>query len=160
MTGKTTTRHLSHPIAIYMTLFLEPSSSRLLPLLLLVAPVHIVCKRLCTPATPPVTTQRLLRDYPKLYLSKKNHLRSLTLAISDQNNLNNSIAHKDKSETALCELCKVKENTEHKLIHCPDLEELRYRTGYMKIGNNVLSPMETLDIKKFNEIVTKCNLFE
>ena len=30
----------------------------------------------------------------------------------------------------------------------------------MNIGNNVLSPMETLDIKKFNEIVTKCNLFE
>ena len=48
---------------------------------------------------------KLLRDYPKLYLSKKNHLRSLTLAISDQNNLNNSIAHKDKNETALNANC-------------------------------------------------------
>eukprot|EP00116_Pleurobrachia_bachei_P002378 sb/3462640/ len=110
---------------------------------------------LCMDNINPIQTNQRL---PKIIPLQEKPLEKL--AISDQNNLNNSIAHKDRNETALCELCKVKENAEHKLIHCPDLEELRYRTGYTDIGNNVLSPMETLDIKKFNEIVTKCNQFE
>eukprot|EP00116_Pleurobrachia_bachei_P003706 sb/3463968/ len=113
--------------------------------------------RVASQSTTPGTPRTIVHNTTlssKLYLSKHNHLRSLTLAISDQNNLNNSIAHKDKNETALCELCKVKENAEHKLIHCPDLEELRYRTGYTDIGNG--NPRH----QKFNEIVTKCNLFE
>ena len=100
-----------------------------------------------------------LQNNQRLHFNKKSHLRSLTLAISGQNNLNSAVAHKDKNESALCNICKVKENAEHKLIHCPDLEELRYKTDYMNIESNILEPKEQLDIVKLNAIVRKSNLF-
>eukprot|EP00116_Pleurobrachia_bachei_P005222 sb/3465484/ len=103
---------------------------------------------------------KLIRDYPRLNISQKPHLRSLTLAISGQNNLNSAISHKDKSISPLCELCQVKENAEHKLLHCPDLDELRHKIGYQDITENILTPSNILDLVKFYKLITKSKLFE
>ena len=102
---------------------------------------------------------KLIRDFEKLRLTYKQSLRSITLAISGQNNLKSSIAYKDKNESALCDLCNVKENAEHKLIHCPDLEELRFKLDYQDIADNILTPNQTLDLGKLTKLTQRSNLF-
>ena len=102
---------------------------------------------------------KLIRDFKNLKFTNKPYLRSITLAVSGQNNLNSAISHKDKKESALCKLCKVKENAEHKLIHCPDLEELRFKLDYQDIANNILTPDQTLDLGKLTKLTARSNLF-
>ena len=102
---------------------------------------------------------KLIRDFEKLKFTNKPYLRSITLAISGQNNLKSSISYKDKNESALCELCNVKENAEHKLLHCPDLEELRFKLDYRDIANNILTPNQTLDLGKRSKLTARSNLF-
>ena len=64
-----------------------------------------------------------------------------------------------KTESALCELCNVKENAEHKLLHCPDLDELRYKLDYQDIAENILTPNEKLDLGTLSKLTARCNLF-
>ena len=56
----------------------------------------------------------------------------MTLALSGQNNLASSRNHKDKKVNPNCELCGVKENSEHVIIVCPRLDELKHKLGYKK----------------------------
>ena len=57
--------------------------------------------------------------------------------------------------TPLYDLRQVKENAEHKLLHCPDLDELTHRIGYQDTIENILTPSNKLDLVKFSKLVTK-----
>ena len=48
---------------------------------------------------------------------------------------------------------------EHKLLHCPDLDELRYKLDYQDIAENILTPNEKLDLGKLSKLTARCNLF-
>ena len=98
-------------------------------------------------------------DYGKLWITDKKTMRSLTLAISGQNNLNSSLSHRDPRENPNCQLCNEKQNSEHVLINCPDLEYLRYKLDYQNIQQNIYEKDQKLDLGKLTALIKKSGLF-
>ena len=110
----------------------------------------------------PFTTEimRKLIEQKGAILQKKNlHTRSLILAISDQNNRNNSIAHRDPKINPNCCICNTKQTAKNMLVHCPDLDHLRHQLNYRDIHDNIYGE-QTLDLTKFTKLVTKSGLFK
>ena len=103
---------------------------------------------------------KLDNDYGKLWISDKTTMRSLTLAISGQNNLNSSLAHRDPKENPNCTLCNEKQNSEHVLINCPDLDHLRYKLDYQNIQQNIYEKDQKLDFRKLTALIKKSGLFD
>ena len=66
--------------------------------------------------------------------------------------------HQDNKINPNCDLCDSKENSEHVLLYCPKLDELRSRLDYNNITNEIYGD-EQLDWHKFAKLVKKCNLF-
>ena len=66
--------------------------------------------------------------------------------------------HQDNEINPNCDLCDSKENSEHVLLYCPKLDELRFRLDYNNITNEIYGD-EQLDWHKFAKLVKKCNLF-
>ena len=103
---------------------------------------------------------KLDNDYGKLWIADKKTMRSLTLAISGQNNLNSSLAHRDPKENPNCPLCNKKQNSEHVLINCPDLEYLRYKLDYQNIQQNIYENDQILEFGKLTALIKKSDLFD
>jgi len=106
------------------------------------------------------TIGKIIKENTKLTIKNKETMRSLTLAISGQNNLRSALSHRDPSIKPNCELCGTKENSEHKLLHCPDLDQLRYNQEYRNIKENIYNEEEPLELRKFTNVVTKSGLFK
>ena len=85
-------------------------------------------------------------------------LRELTLAISGQNNLAASKHHQDPKINPKCELCSVKENSEHVILYCPRLDEVRYRLNYQNVVEEVYGD-DNLDWNKFTKLIHKSKLY-
>ena len=110
----------------------------------------------------PFTTEimrKLIEQKGAILQNKKLHTRSLILAISDQNNLNNSMAHRDPKVNPNCSICNTKQTSEHMLVYCPDLDHLRHQLNYRDIHDNIYGE-QTLDLTKFTKLVTKSGLFK
>ena len=100
-----------------------------------------------------------IHDIPyNIRITNKQLLKELTQAISGQNMLAASRHHQDNKINPNCDLCDSKENSEHVLLYCPKLDELRFRLDYNNITNEIYGD-EQLDWHKFAKLVKKCNLF-
>jgi ribonuclease HI len=94
----------------------------------------------------------------KSQIHNKQLLKELTQAISGQNNLASSKHHQDNKINPNCDLCDTKENSEHVLLYCPKLDELRFRLNYTNIKNEIYGE-ERLDWYKCTKLVNKCQRF-
>jgi hypothetical protein len=71
------------------------------------------------------------------------------------------LAHRDPKENPNCPICNEKQNTEHVIINCPDLDELRYKTDYQNIQqNNIYDKDQKLDLGKLTALIKKSGLFK
>ena len=103
---------------------------------------------------------KIIRENTKLTIKNKETMRSLTLAISGQNNLGSALSHRDPSINPNCELCGERENSKHKLLNCPDLDHLRFTQEYQNIKENIYNEDEPLELRKLTNVVTKSGLFK
>ena len=102
---------------------------------------------------------KLYKQYnTTIRIKDKKTLRQLTLAISGQNNLAAAQHKKDKKTNQNCTLCNVKENSEHVLLFCPDLDEAKHKLGYLTIKEEIYGP-ETLKLNKFIKLIKRSNRF-
>ena len=103
---------------------------------------------------------KIYREYGKLYFTNKQTMRQMTLALSGQNNLASSRNHEDKKVNPNCELCGVKENSEHVIIVCPRLDELKHKLGYKKRTINMeVYGEDSLNLPKLTKLITKSGIF-
>eukprot|EP00116_Pleurobrachia_bachei_P001794 sb/3462056/ len=98
---------------------------------------------------------KIIRDHKKTQWISKITMRSMTLAISNQNNLRSALHHRDHSIDPKCELCGTKENSEHKLLDCPDLDFLRHTLDFQNIKENIYDLEQKLDLNKLTKLITK-----
>ena len=105
-------------------------------------------------------TYKITNEYGLLQIKDKQTMRSLAMAISGQNNLNSSLAHKDPKINPNCELCGTKQNSEHVILHCPDLEHIRHNLDYTDIETNINDHNAKLDLKKLTKLIKQSGLFK
>ena len=105
-------------------------------------------------------TRKIIKDNIRIHNRGKQTIRSMTLAISGQNNLNNAQAHRDPKIDPNCPTCNTKQGSEHVLLKCPDLDHLRQSLDYEDIGENITNRDHKLEVNKLTKIITKSGLFK
>lgn len=101
----------------------------------------------------------LNENYNSIISHNKTKTRSLILAISSQNNLNSAIAHKDPKADPNCELCGTKQNSEHVLLDCPELDALRQKLDYGNARDNITGE-DKIHLNKFTKLVVQSRKFK
>ena len=102
---------------------------------------------------------KIINDNMRTHWNSRITMRSMTLAISNQNNLRSALHNRDHSIDPRCELCGTKENSEHKILDCPDLDCLRHNLDFQNIRENIYDADQELNLKKLTKLVTKSGLF-